>query len=92
MCILGSIHLCLNVDEIVRLIITELVTSRAEATAVALACCCKDFEDLALDVLWETQESLLLLVKSLPQDVLDGGRHTVSVLTTHVISSLNRPI
>jgi len=50
-------HHCLNVDEIVRLIVHELVTSGGRGTAVSLVCCRKSFEDLALDVdkcaLWE---------------------------------------
>ena len=42
-------HACLNVDEIVRLIAYELVASGGYATAVALARCCKSFEDPVLD-------------------------------------------
>ena len=52
-------HACLNVDEIVRLIAHELVASGGEASAVGLACCCKSFEDPALDALWATQGELL---------------------------------
>ena len=52
-------HICLNVDELVRLIACELVASEGKATAVALAGCCKSFEDPVLDALWETQGSVL---------------------------------
>ena len=45
-------HACLNVDEIVRLIVRELVWSRETGATVALACRCKSFEDSALDTLW----------------------------------------
>jgi len=70
-------HTCLNVDEIVRLIACEVV-SKSEIAAVALACCRKSFEDPVLDALWETQEKLLPLFKSLPGDVWSEGGCTVS--------------
>ena len=79
-------HVCLNVNEIVRLIACELIESRNKATAVALACCRKSFEDPVLDALWETQEGLLPLLKSLPGDVWDEGRYTVSAPTTRFFS------
>jgi len=82
-------HACLNVDEIVRVIAYELVTSKGRGVAVSLACCCKSFEDPVLDALWETQEQLLPLLKSLPGDIWDGDGYTVSAPTTHVFSSLN---
>ena len=82
-------HPCLNVDEIVRLIAGKLIESKTNATAVALACCCQSFEDPVLDVLWETQDKLLPLFKSLPGDVWNEGGCTVSVPTTRVSSSLN---
>ena len=72
-------HTCLNVDEIVRLIAGELVGSRGMATAVALACCCKSFEDSVLDALWMEQIELLPLLKTFPGDVWKEGGCTVSV-------------
>ena len=77
-------HHCLNLDEIVQIIACELVTSKAKATAVALACCRKSFEDQVLGKVWETQKQLLPLFKSLPGDVWKEGRCTVSVPTTRV--------
>jgi len=62
-------HPCLNVDEILSLVACELVVSEAKATAVALACCCKGFEEPVLDTLWETQEQLTPLLECLPQEV-----------------------
>ena len=62
-------HPCLNVDEILRLIARELVQSELNATAVSLACCCRSFEDPALDVLWEMQYRLTPLLKCFPQEV-----------------------
>ena len=82
-------HVCLRVDEILRLLARELVTSNARATAVALACSCKSFEDPALDALWETQYRLLPLLKSLPGDVWNEDGYTVSAPTTRALFSLN---
>ena len=82
-------HACLCVDEIVRLIACELVESRATATAIALACCCKNFEDSMLDALWGTQDQLLPLLKSLPEDVWNERECNVSTPTTGIFSSLN---
>ena len=82
-------HACFNTNEIVWLVTCELVTSGAEVTAVALACCCKSFEDPALDALWRTQDRLLPLLKSLPGDVWKGGRCTVSAPTTTVLPPFN---
>ena len=82
-------HACLNVDEIIRLIACELVASKAEATAVAIACCRKNFEDPVLDTLWETQDQLLPLLESLPTDVWNDDGCTVSAPTTYPVPSLN---
>ena len=70
-------HACINVDEIVRLISGELVAGEAYAAAVALGCCCKDFEDPVLDTLWEAQTQLLPLLMSLPGDVWNPGDECV---------------
>jgi hypothetical protein len=59
-------HACLSVDEIVRLIASELVAFGGDATAVALACCCKNFEDPVLDALWVTQTLLGPLLEIFP--------------------------
>ena len=60
---------CFRVDEILRLFACELVESEANATAAALAYCCKSFEEPVLDALWEKQERLIPLLKCIPQDV-----------------------
>jgi len=83
-------HPCLNVDEILRLFAHELVVSEAKATAVALACCCKNFEEPVLDPLWEKQERLTPLLKCFPQDVWgeeDGG--FVSTAAASISLALN---
>ena len=74
-------HPCLSVDEIVRFIASELVASQETATSVSLACCGKILKDPVLDVLWETQNQLLRLLRSLPEDVWDGHGCTVSTPT-----------
>ena len=82
-------HPCLYVDEILGLIAHELVTSTGWATSVALACCCKSFEDPVLDALWETQSRVLPLLNSLPDDVWGEGRCHVSAPMACVSLSLN---
>ena len=72
-------HPCLCIDEIFRRIVRELVAAGGKATAVALACCCKTFEDPALAALWETQEGLTLLLETLPRDIWESGGYSVRV-------------
>lgn len=78
--------------EILRLVTYELVSSRGQATAVALACCCKTFEDPVLDALWETQERLLPLLEALPGDIWDGDGGNVGMPPTFILSVLNHSI
>ena len=84
-------HPCLNVDEIIRLLVCELVGSGAKATAVSLSCCCRTFEDSVLDVLWETQVKLSALLKCFPQEVWSQEmRGLVSRLMSCKLSPLTR--
>ena len=84
-------HRCLSVDEILRLLACELVASEAKATATALACCCKTFEDPVLDVLWEAQDQLTTLLKCLPQGVWEEEDESfVSPLTVFITLAFNR--
>ena len=85
--LLDSMHACLNVDEIVRLIARKLVGSGRKGAAVALACCCKNFEDPVLDALWVKQEQLLPLLKSFPEDVWEKSECIVSAATMRVFPS-----
>ena len=82
-------HHCFSVDEILRLLACTLVASEAKATAVALACSCRSFEDPVLDALWKTQDQLFPLLKSLPGDVwkVEAGRF-VSLLAMFGLVSL----
>jgi hypothetical protein len=92
-CLQDSMHVCLNVEEILRLIAYELVASEGKTIAVALACCCKAFEDPVLDALWETQDKLVPLLKSFPEAVwgYEGG-NLVSATTASVSSIESFPI
>jgi len=72
-------HPCLAVDEILRLLARILAASKANTTAVALACCCKTFEEPMLDELWRTQDRLTPLLKCFPRYVwMEEGRTFVS--------------
>ena len=62
-------HPCLSVDDILRVLARILDESEAKTTVVALACCCKAFEEPMLDELWRTQDELGPLLKCFPQDV-----------------------
>ena len=64
-------HDILNVDEIIRLLASGLVVSGWRATAVALACCCRKFEDPTLDALWREQKRLSPLLNTFPKDIWD---------------------
>ena len=81
-------HHCLCVDEIVRFVARELITVGGKATAVALACCCKGFEDPVLDVLWETQDRLVTLLETLPEDIWRPGGYKVSMAITNFVPPL----
>lgn len=82
-------HPCIGVDEIVRLLACELVASGGKATAVALACCCKSFEDPVLGALWETQEQLYPLLDTFPEGVWEeGSLDFVSLPTTPYLLSI----
>lgn len=76
-------HACLSVDEIIRFLAHGLVASGGRATAVALAGCCKRFEDPVLDVLWREQGLFYPLLDTLPESVWDEASEAlVSSLPT----------
>lgn len=62
-------HRFWQIDELVRLVASELEKGcGASASAVALACCSKRLSDSVLDPLWEELIGLSRLVKCLPPD------------------------
>lgn len=80
-------HACLCVDEIIRLLASELITIGGRGTAVALACCCKNFQDPVLDELWKVQDQLPPLLRSFPRKVWDddGGDFVSFPATFHLL-------
>ena len=81
-------HPCLRVDEIVRIIASELVASKWKATTVSLACCCKGLKEPALDAVWETQdEGFAPLLGTLPEGVLVSDESDVCVRVVLVACS-----
>ncbi|KAI0770042.1 hypothetical protein C8Q74DRAFT_1369268 [Fomes fomentarius] len=68
-------HPCLRVPELLD-VIFQIVQSegRGNATIIALACTAKCFHDIALDTLWQTQASLVPLVKCFPDELLTETR------------------
>ena len=60
-------HRALVVDEILREVTTWLIQIHYP-TIVSLACCAKFLEEPALSTLWDCQETLPTLIKTLPPD------------------------
>jgi len=59
-------HRIVEIDELVRLVIDELVEI-SPRTAVSFALTCRSLEEPTLSSLWKRQSSLIVLVKVLPQ-------------------------
>ena len=86
-------HLCFREEKIVRHIALHLVGAKQKASAVALACCCKSFEDPALDALWATEASFDNLQGVLPREVWTCTYMLVSMVTiTSALSPLTNLI
>lgn len=83
-------HRCLCVDDIVRPIAGELVAAKANASAVALACCCKRFEDPVLDTLWATQSHFVPLLRILLGDLWRPDQE-VSTIAMMIVLSISLP-
>ena len=59
----------LKISELARLIAGQLVLIDARNSAVNLACVCRSFEEPIFSTLWETQPSLIILLKVLPEEI-----------------------
>ena len=80
-------------DKIIRFLASGLVASEWRATAVALACCCRKFEDPTLDALWREQSQLSPLLNTFPEGIWDeASNNLVSRQSYAVYFSPNRPI
>ena len=84
-------HPCLCVEEIVRLIAHELVADEQNRSAVAMACCCKHFEDPALDALWMVPLRFINLLDTLPGDIW-SHRYKVGTATITPVFLLLNPL
>jgi hypothetical protein len=65
-------HRCLQIPEIVRSIVNMLARNEAisgRLDLLAVATVSKMFSEPALEWLWAGQDSLLILIKTLPQDL-----------------------
>jgi len=65
-------HRVFKIDELTRLITSQLIHANQES-AVNLACACRYLEEPVLSTLWEIQESLHNLLETLPGDNWDWG-------------------
>jgi len=61
-------HRCLQIDEILRTILT-VVSEEDRRSVASVSLTCRDFKEAALDVLWQTQSSLAPFVKCMPSDL-----------------------
>jgi len=59
----------LKISELARFIAGQLILIHARNSAVNLACACRSFEEPILSTLWETQWSLIILLKVLPEEI-----------------------
>ena len=80
-----TMHRCLRVPELLNIIFQMIqVQPGGNATVAALARTAKCFHDAALDTLWQTQATLIPLVKCFPEELLtetkgdDGTKTLVS--------------
>jgi len=68
-------HYIFQIDELVREMTRHMfVWYIPQRFVLNWALTCKAFSDPALDVLWETQDSLVNLLKTLPPDVWEMNR------------------
>ena len=64
----GTPHHVLKISELTRLIASQLVLTHSRKSAVNLACACRCLEEPVLSTLWETQSSLITLLRVLPKE------------------------
>ena len=74
----GAPHRVFRISELTRLIAGQLIpTSRTNV--VDLACVCRYLEEPVLSTLWETQSSLHVLLRVLPEETWYCGRPTLNM-------------
>lgn len=66
-------HECLGISEILRLIFEAAYNDNPHCesrdTLLSLAITCRAFQDVALDIIWHTQDTLVPLIKCMPADL-----------------------
>ena len=81
-------HHVSGISELVRLVASHLIPI-SRKSAVDLACGCRHLEEPVLSTLWETQSSLCVLLKVLPEVTWD---HHPFGLVECEVRDLDRPL
>jgi len=81
-------HRVLKINELTRHIASQLVLV-SRKSAVNLACTCRSLEEPVLSTLWETQRSLITLLRVLPEETWE---HQHPERDDSVVRSLNSPL
>ena len=81
-------HRVFKIDELTRLITSQLIPANQES-AVNLACVCRYLEESVLSTLWEKQQSLHTLLETLPRGTWDWGHPAQG---ESVVRNLNLPL
>jgi hypothetical protein len=72
---MSRMHRIFQIDELIREITKQMFTWYSpQRIVLGWALTCKAISDPALDVLWETQDSLVNLLKTLPSDIWEMNR------------------
>jgi len=74
-------HRIVEIDELARLVIEELVET-SPRTTVSFALTCRPLSGPALSSLWKRQSSLITLVKVLPQHTWVEGKYYLGSLVS----------
>ena len=81
-------HRVLKINELTRLITSQLVLIGSQRSAVNLACACRCLEEPVLSTLWEIQSSLINLLRVLPKETWEFKRLE---LGHEIVRGLNSP-
>lgn len=82
-------HQVFRLDELVRNIsYCADRTKKGSASLLAFACCCKSLEGPVMDILWQRQVDLYIVLKTLPPDswTIADGVFVREILCSLIIS------
>jgi len=82
-------HRVLKISELTRHIASQLVLTHSRRSTVNLACACRCLEEPVLSTLWETQWSLITLLRVLPKETWEF-KHLE--LGDNMVCDLNFPL